>query len=171
MTVRSGGLGKGSTFTFSLPIVATHVDARKSVAEERNAALDKDIAQEDLQRYRILVVDDEPDSLTVLKRILERAHATVQVASSVAEALERFDVFKPDLVLSDIGMPESDGYDLIRQLRRKPSGTIPVIALTALVRAEDRLRTLRAGFQMHLGKPVNPEELVASIRNLMMLRS
>ncbi len=168
---RSDGKDKGATFIMALPVVASHYEERKSAAERRNQDVDNNLHKADLHPYRILAVDDEPDSLHVLKRILEKNGAHVQAAASVSAALAQLETFKPDLILSDIGMPERDGYDLIREVRKTPGGSsIPVVALTALVRAEDRIRTLRAGFQMHLGKPVNSEELVAAIQNLMMLR-
>ncbi len=116
-------------------------------------------------------MDDDEDSLIVINKILLKHHAEVQAVSSVEEALSCLETFKPDILLSDIGMPGRDGYDLVREMRKRPGGSaIPAIALTALVRQEDRIRTLRAGFQMHLGKPVSTEELVAAIQNLMSLR-
>lgn len=171
VTARSAGKDKGATFTVHLPVVAAHFNERKSTAEIRNADIDEGMDQTDLNSCRVLAVDDDADSLAVLKRILQKYQAEVQTATSVGEALELCQSFKPDLILSDIGMPERDGYDLIRKVRAIPHGaTIPVVALTALARSEDRVRTLRAGFQMHLGKPVNPDELVAAVRNLLSLR-
>lgn len=169
---RSEGKDNGSTFIVSLPIVAAHYEERKSAAAQRNQDIDESAKKLDLQSYRIQVVDDDEDSLKVLKRILKKHGADVLACSSVEEALKNFPSFHPDLLLSDIGMPDQDGYDLIREIRKLTQGAhIPVIALTALVRPEDRVRTLRAGFQMHLGKPVNPDELIAAIQNLMMLRT
>jgi PAS domain S-box-containing protein len=166
----SEGKDKGSTFIISLPIVAAHFETEKSAAQQRNASLDEELESSDLSGYRLVVVDDDPDSLIVLKRILQKYHAQVQEASSMEEALAHVVAFKPHLILSDIGMPGHDGYDFIRAVRKLPGGTsIPMVALTALVRPEDRVRTLRAGFQIHLGKPVNPEELIAAVFNLLRL--
>ena len=171
LSARSEGKDQGSTFIISLPVTAAHFHEQKSAAAERNAVVDEEHDAGDLKGCRILVVDDDEDSLTVIQRILRRYHAEVQSASSVDEALGYIKTFKPDLVLSDISMPNRDGYDLVREMRKSAvSASIPAIALTALVRTEDRIRTLRAGFQMHLGKPVNHEELVAAIQNLMALR-
>lgn len=171
LSVRSEGKDLGATFIVCLPVMAAHYDERKSAAARRNADLDEASEKIDLSGCRILAVDDDEDSLKVLRKILEKYHAQVLAAASVEEALQHFEEFRPHLLLSDIGMPERDGYDLIREVRKLGAGArVPAIALTALARAEDRIRTLRAGFQMHLGKPVNPEELVAAIQNLMTLR-
>ena len=171
LSARSEGKDKGATFIISLPVTASHYDEKKSAAELRNAAVDDGMERVNLSGIRILAVDDDEDSLTVLKKILLKHHAVVQSASSVDEALGYLETFKPDILLSDIGMPGRDGYDLVREMRKLRGGAaIPAIALTALVRPEDRIRTLRAGFQMHLGKPVGTEELVATIQNLMSLQ-
>lgn len=171
LNARSGGRDQGATFIISLPVAAAHYDERKSTAAHRNAMLDAGMEKGDLFGYRILAVDDEEDSLTVLKKILMRHHAVVHAAASVDEALACLETFKPDLLLTDIGMPGRDGYDLLREMRNlKDGASIPAIALTALLRQEDRIRSLRSGFQMHLGKPVNTEELVAAIQNLMSLK-
>jgi CheY-like chemotaxis protein len=109
--------------------------------------------------------------LGVVKRVLTSRKAEVQTASSVAEALELFKADRPDIVLSDIGMPERDGYELIRTLRTLPSGkNVPAAALTALARSEDRMRALNAGYQAHVSKPVAPAELIAVVRSLVSLR-
>lgn len=171
LSARSEGKGLGSTFIISLPVNAVHYDEKKSAATSRNAAVDKGLEKNDLEGFRILVVDDDEDSLTVIKKILRKHNAEVGAASSVDNALASLETFKPDILLSDIGMPGRDGYDLVREMRKRQGGAgIPAIALTALVRPEDRIRALRAGFQMHLGKPVSTEELVAAIQNLMNLR-
>jgi CheY-like chemotaxis protein len=101
--------------------------------------------------------------------VLEGCQARVDVADCVAEALELIGRAVPDIVVSDIGMPREDGYDLIREVRNLPpdrGGSIPAIALTAFARSEDRQRALRAGYQMHISKPLEPAELVAAIKSL-----
>jgi CheY-like chemotaxis protein len=154
-------------------LVAAHIQPDRDAASARNAAVDEMIRTDhDLDGIKILAVDDEPDSALVLKRILEKLHAHVQTAGSMDEALQQFAAFSPDIVLSDIGMPVHDGYELIARLRQLPGGkTIPAVALTALARTEDRTRALRAGFQMHVAKPVDVAELVAVVQNLAPLRA
>jgi CheY-like chemotaxis protein len=117
----------------------------------------------------VVVVDDCPDTLELIAFILEQCRAQVQTATSVEQAIKAIAQLKPDILISDIGMPDEDGYSLIRQVRTlevdqgKP---ILAVALTAFAREEDRTRTLDAGFQMHLPKPVEPAELVAVVANL-----
>jgi CheY-like chemotaxis protein len=107
------------------------------------------------------VVDDEPDSAGLVKRVLEGRRAEVRAAGSMLEALDVFNSFHPDILLSDIGMPHHDGYELIRRVRQLPGGEkIPAAALTALARRDDVDRAIHAGFQTHVAKPVEPAELV-----------
>jgi CheY-like chemotaxis protein len=134
-------------------------------------AIEEHAISDDLSGVKVLAVDDDADSLGVIKRVLSSRQAEVQAVSSVAEALKLFATFAPDIVLSDIGMPERDGYDLIRSLRAMPSGkSVPAAALTALARSEDRMRALNAGYQTHVSKPVAPAELIAVVRSLVSLR-
>jgi CheY-like chemotaxis protein len=115
---------------------------------------------------RVLVVDDEPDAREMVKRVLEECDADVVTAGSAGEALDMMRSQPADVLISDIGMPEQDGYDLIRKLRRldpHQGGRTPAAALTALARPEDRVRALRAGYQLHLAKPVNPAELISVV--------
>jgi CheY-like chemotaxis protein len=112
----------------------------------------------------VLVVDDETDTREVLKAGLAHCGAQVSVVASSPEALEAIQAAPPDLLISDIGMPHVDGYELMRKVRELPAekgGKIPAIALTAYARTEDRLQALRAGYQMHVPKPVELAELVA----------
>jgi CheY-like chemotaxis protein len=114
-------------------------------------------------------VDDEPDTRDVLGLSLERAGATVVTMASAADARAALDAGAFDVLVSDIGMPEEDGYDFIRSVRARPTtdgGRIPAIALTAFARAEDRVKALAAGFEMHVAKPVEPLELAMTIKNL-----
>ncbi|HEX2853370.1 MAG TPA: PAS domain S-box protein [Opitutaceae bacterium] len=168
----SAGEGKGATFTVSLPVASVHSDARRA----RHAATsvkEVDIsAAEELAGVKVLAVDDDRDSLEVIKRILISRHAQIETANSVDEALSIFPAFRPHVILSDIGMPGRDGYELVRCIRELPGGTaVPAAALTALARTEDRMRALRAGFQTHLSKPVAPLELVAVVRSLAALHA
>jgi signal transduction histidine kinase/DNA-binding NarL/FixJ family response regulator len=168
--VKSEGRDKGATFTVTLPM---------ATADEAAAALEKEAAPAEkegngvpagfakiLEGLRILVVDDEADSRELVTAILTRCGSKVRCCESTAEALETFREWKPDLLVSDIGMPNEDGYSLITQLRKsrlKRAREIPAIALTAYATDDDRSRALSAGFQMHLAKPIEPEKLVRSI--------
>lgn len=169
-TVRamSDGEGQGSTFTVMLPISPVYrVDPSGGrvhpAARDLLPPLEDDCA-DSLKGLRILVVDDEADTRELLKQGLEYCGANVTVLGSAAEALDTLIAKVPDILISDIGMPGIDGYDLIRQVRGLPSdrgGKVPAIALTAYTRTEDRLQSLRAGYDMHVPKPVELAELVA----------
>jgi hypothetical protein len=122
-----------------------------------------------LSGVNVLLVDDEADARDLFKTVLEGSGARVTAVGSGAEAFSSFTMSPPDVVVSDIEMPEENGYDLIRRLRGLPperGGRIPAAALTAYARAEDRMRALRAGFQHHVSKPVQPAELVAVVASL-----
>ena len=167
-TVRaaSEGEGKGATFTVMLPITPVYqVDSSGSrVHPGAKDLLPANDITDRLDGLRILVIDDEPDTRELLKQGLEYCGAEVRVAGSAAEALDELKMSLPDILISDIGMPGSDGYDLIREVRKLPvatGGKIAAIALTAYTRTEDRLQALRAGYDMHVPKPVELAELVA----------
>jgi PAS domain S-box-containing protein len=160
----SPGPGQGATFTVTLPVAAVHGhrDERQSAPPMPLPDIDVDLAG-----VKVLAVDDDRDSIEVLRRILTGRNAEVRVASSADEATEIFKTWVPDVVLSDIGMPGRDGYELIRNIRRLPGGNnVPAAALTALARSEDRMRALNAGFQTHVSKPVAAGELIAVVRSL-----
>ena len=172
-TVRaeSEGEGAGATFTVSLPV--SPVQRREEGAERaRPAARDTLPAHECPERLdglRLLVVDDEPDARELLAVGLGQCGAEVVTASSAAEAVEAVSKERFDAIVSDIGMPDEDGYELIRRVRALPpeaGGRTPAAALTAYARTEDRLRAMRAGFEMHVSKPVELTELVVVIANL-----
>jgi PAS domain S-box-containing protein len=164
---RSQGPGQGTTFNVVLPLLPLHPEPEHAAAEQRNLAVDEAAGETVLDGIKVLAVDDDVDSVNTIRRMLERRGAEVRVAGSMDEALQVFVEFKPDVLLSDIGMPEHDGYELIARVRTLPNGrSVAAVALTALARAEDRTRALRAGFQMHIAKPVESAELVAVVRNL-----
>jgi PAS domain S-box-containing protein len=170
--VASQGVGRGATFSVCLPLQSVQDQSAIAPDAERNAAVDNATPRADLNGIKVLVIDDEHDSVTIVRRILERCGAEVRGANSMNDALGEFAQFCPDVVLSDIGMPGNDGYELIGRLRSMPGGrAVPAVALTALARSEDRTRALRAGFQMHVAKPVDFTELVAVVQNLASLRS
>ncbi|HXK20681.1 MAG TPA: PAS domain S-box protein, partial [Polyangiaceae bacterium] len=159
--VESGGEGQGATFTMALPIRALRTDdAAATPAEPEAHALD---------RVTVLLVEDDPDNRDVLRRLLERHHAAVVATGSAGEALQMMPTVRPNVLVSDIGLPEVDGYELMRRVRSIESesgGGVPAIALTAHASTDDRTRALRAGFQAHIAKPVSPGELVATIASL-----
>jgi PAS domain S-box-containing protein len=162
----SEGEGKGATFTVMLPIAPIYqVDSSGSrVHPGARDLLPANDITERLDGLNILVVDDEPDTRDLLRQGLEYCGAKITVAGSASEALNEIKISLPDILISDIGMPGSDGYELIREVRRLPAargGRIAAIALTAYTRTEDRLQALRAGYDMHVPKPVELAELVA----------
>jgi len=166
VSAASDGEGKGSTFIVRLPISPIYkVDSTGArVHPAARDLLPANEATERLDGLRILVVDDEPDTRDLLKQGLENCGANVRLAASAAEAVDSIVAEIPDILISDIGMPGIDGYDLIRQIRGLPAdagGKIPAVALTAYTRVEDRLQALRAGYDMHVPKPVELAELVA----------
>ncbi len=168
---RSEGEGRGSTFTVHLPIAPiARASDRPPAPPLGEAAFDRPAA---LRGMHVLVVDDERDARDLIKAILEDCECRVTVASGVDEAMAALGKAVPDLLVSDIGMPDHDGYDLIRRVRALPTergGDLPAAALTAYVRAEDRRRMLSAGYSMHVSKPVDPAELVAVIAGLARIR-
>jgi PAS domain S-box-containing protein len=166
---KSPGEGQGATFTLMLPITVVHPERsepQKARPKERDATADA-CPDGDLAGLRVLVVDDEPDARQLLRRVLADSQAEVAVASSSAEALAVIGAFRPDVIVCDIGMPEQDGYDLIHWVRANPATKdIPAAALTAFARPDDRKRSLLAGFQTHVAKPVDPAELKAVVASL-----
>jgi CheY-like chemotaxis protein len=165
---KSPGEGLGATFTITLPILIVHEQRGSKVAPRPPSMDEIDVALAALDGVKVLVVDDEQDARDLIRRILSECHAEVRVAGSVTEALAELDEFGPHLLLSDIGMPEHDGFELIRRVRSngRSAKVLPAVALTAFARSEDRRRALLAGFQMHIAKPVDPAELVAAIASL-----
>lgn len=163
--VASDGPGLGATFTVSLPVrpLGT-VPGAESAAQESSEPLLAPTADSPLHGLRTLVVEDDPDSLEMVCTLLAQRGADVKPAASTAEALSVMERWRPDLLISDLGMPEEDGYTLIRRVRALPAergGQVPAVALSARTRPEDRIEALFAGFQMHVAKPVAPAELLA----------
>ena len=117
----------------------------------------------------MLVVDDEPDARELIKRVLLQCQANVITAASAAEGLKILQAERPHVLISDIGMPEMDGYQFIREVRKlsaSDGGRTPAIALTAFARSEDRTRAMLAGYQVHISKPIEPQELIATVGSL-----
>lgn len=172
--VESLGEGHGSTFTVKLPLVAMRsLDVRRASDAERVHPTASNGSPfncpPELDGLRLLVVDDEEDTRTLLKTVLEKCGASVITVTSAHEALAALKELRPDVLISDLGMPEVDGYDLIKKVRalaEEEGGQTPSAALTAYARLEDRMKVLRSGFQIHIPKPVEPAELVAVVANL-----
>jgi signal transduction histidine kinase/CheY-like chemotaxis protein len=165
----SEGLGKGATFTVALPIASVRA---VSPDELRDTATGVRLAPENppsLVGVRALFVDDEADVRELITMMLAQGGAEVRTVSSATEALAACDEWQPDILIADIGMPEEDGYTLMKKLRARESergGHIPAIALTAYRRQEDRLRALSVGYESYVPKPVEPEELLAVVASL-----
>ncbi len=173
----SGGEDQGATFTISLPLLPVRRETSSDVprvhpaaqSSAGNKAETETDCPPELAGLRVLLVDDEADSRDLLNLILNSCGAEVVAADSAAEAYAAIGREKFDLLISDIGMPDEDGFSLIGKIRELPDargGSVPAIALTAYARSEDRVRAIRSGFQMHIAKPVEPAELVAVAANL-----
>lgn len=166
--VGSEGENTGTTFTVALPLAAVRPRqyAEHPAAE---APVGSPVFQVTLRGLKILLVDDEADARELVKQLLDDCHAEVHTAASAIEALAVLQQVRPDLLLSDIGMPERDGYQLIRDVRRltpECGGRTPAIALTAFARSDDRTRAMLAGYQVHMAKPIEPYELLATVASL-----
>jgi PAS domain S-box-containing protein len=167
----SGGEDRGATFTVRLPLTAVQ---RRAEAVERlhpktPRELPPDYKLPDLSQVKVLVIDDEPDARELIATVLEECGAEVLSAGNAAEALMVVERERPHLLVSDIGMPNLDGFELLRRVRalgEARGGKVPAIALTAFARSQDRTRALRAGFLVHIAKPVEPSELVATVASV-----
>jgi PAS domain S-box-containing protein len=165
VTAASDGPGKGATFTVRLPILRPAREAPRADPSLR-LQLEPPAA---LAGARVLVVDDEEDTREFVRMLLDRCRARVTVARNATEAFAALQRERPDVLLSDIAMPEEDGYRLIQKVRALPAdrgGRTPAVALTAYARSEDRTRALLAGFQNHVTKPIEPGELLAAVASL-----
>jgi CheY-like chemotaxis protein len=170
LQAKSPGEGQGATFIVTLPlnIRKTEADSAKRAHPTYPVAEEKTTLP-DLTGVHVLVVDDEPDARDLIQRVLQEQGATVSVAAGGEEALRIMETVEPDALISDIGMPHMDGYQLMRRIRAaEPMGRrLPALALTAFARAEDRKRALLAGYQSHVAKPVDMAELVIVVAGLM----
>ena len=172
-TVRaaSEGEARGATFTIHLPLTVVR---RNQAGEERRhprspSSEAAEFTRVNLSGITVLVVDDQDDARDLLKRVLEECDARVLTAASAGAALATVEADHPDVLVSDVGMPDVDGYELLRRVRAlgpARGGRLPAIALTAFARSEDRTRALRAGFLVHVSKPVEPSELVATVASI-----
>jgi PAS domain S-box-containing protein len=182
----SAGEGQGSTFTVDLPLpaeaetpapradspAAAQAEGTASPGDSQAPPAAGERAEESMPRLvgmRVLAVDDDADTLEMLTLFLRRAGAEVASAASAAAALETLESFRPDVLVADIGMPEVDGYELLRRVRAllpDRGGLTPAIALTAYAGEPDRVRALRSGFQAHLPKPVEPDALIDAVTDL-----
>jgi CheY-like chemotaxis protein len=166
----SAGEGLGATFVVRLPVAVVHRETgirREHPRAPGTIAVDYKLA--DLSGVKVLVVDDQPDARDLVSRVLAECLADVRHCGSGEEALAMIETFRPSLIVTDIGMPGMDGYELLRHIRalgKDRGGHVPAIALTAFARSEDRTRALRAGFLVHVAKPVEPAELVATVASV-----
>jgi CheY-like chemotaxis protein len=163
VSAESAGVGRGATFTVRLPIHAStaQVAAAASASTETHAS--DEVPSRSIQNVRVLVVEDDADSLELVRYALEAAGATVTAATSARAALSEEGPF--DIIVSDIGMPGVDGYAFIRAVRSRDVGAgIPAIALTAYARPQDEARALRSGYQAHLPKPLDASKLIEAVK-------
>ena len=171
VTAHSGGKGLGATFRMALPLIVLQPEpeAGRRHPQAGFAALALPDANIQLEGVTVLVVDDEPDARSLVKRLLQDRKARVLTAGRASEALTLLQDERPDVLVSDIGMPGEDGYALIRRVRAlepQAGGLTPAVALTAYARSEDRMKAILAGFQMHVSKPVEAAELLTMVASL-----
>ena len=167
--VDSPGEGQGATFTIRFPLLNEYEESCAN-SEPVERSEDGEVkAEPSLKGLRVLVVDDDTDSRAVIAEMLLQFGAEVLTAANANDALQALELWSPDVLLSDIEMPNEDGYSLLQKIRRKDGksgGLIPAAAITAYGRSEDRLRVLRAGYQIYLPKPVDPHELALVVASL-----
>ena len=168
-TVRaeSAGVGKGALFIVNLPLAIVSDNVKNDSLSVKRSPLDRENFS--LSGVKVLVLDDEQDARELIKQILTHCQANVTAAATAGEGLELLGTEKPDVIISDIGMPEKNGYQFIREVRNLPAengGQTPAIALTAFARSEDKISAMNAGYQEYLTKPVEPQELIAAIGTL-----
>jgi PAS domain S-box-containing protein len=169
----SGGEGRGATFSVLLPLLGVYGVAGPGTEARTDALTKKRLSIEcppKLDGVRVLVVDDDLDTRQMLEAVLSQCEADVVTAGSVVEALQEIERQKPDVLVSDVGMPNQDGYEFIKKVRemeaKQEEKAMPALALTAYAKAEDRVRALSGGYQVHLAKPVEPAEFVLVVANL-----
>ena len=168
--VSSGGEGTGATFRVKLPVMIVHpMSGEERRVHPRGPSSDATLPMPDLNGVHVVAVDDDEDALALVRDILETAGARVTTVGSAPAALATLEHTPADVLIADIGLSGMDGYALIAQVRKSSSPTlraIPAAALTAYARSEDRAKALRFGFQMHLAKPIDPNELMAAVAAL-----
>jgi len=166
----SGGAGEGSTFRVKLPLMIVHpLREEMPRVHPRGTEPTRAFTAGDLRGVHVLAVDDEADALMLVAEVLKAAGATVSTARSAAEALELLATEVPTVLVADLGMPQVDGFRFLEQVRQHANPAVrrlPAAALTAYARSEDRVKALRAGFHIHLAKPIDPSELVTTIAAL-----
>ena len=174
VSVESPGLGQGATFTVEFPLTSLEVIGSNLVGIELFTGRPRDIFESaanstELKHLRVLIVEDDPDTQALLATVLQQHGAEVVAVESAVSALAEVARSKPDVIISDIAMAGENGYDLIKKIRSLPAhagGRVPAVALTAYAGAADRRRALLAGFQTHLAKPIEPDDLLAVILSL-----
>ena len=169
----SDGEGQGTTFTIVLPVGVDAIDERQQTIHEessiQSAITQSEMQYPNLNGLRILVVDDEKDALEMITIALTRFGADVKALMSTMDAIELLSQWKPNVLVSDIGMPDEDGYAFIgrvRSLHPDEGGSVPAAALTAYARHEDKQRALAAGYQVHIEKPVDIDQMAEVISSL-----
>jgi PAS domain S-box-containing protein len=171
VSAESPGENRGTTFTVRLPITVVHRNADDSQRRHPKATTTTPPPYKtaDLAGLKLIVVDDEPDARNLIRRLLEECGAEVFTAGSAAEAISLVEKERPDILVSDIGMPGVDGYEFLQRVRNlgaAKGGKVPAVALTAFARSEDRTRALRSGYLVHVSKPVEPAEFIATIASI-----
>jgi CheY-like chemotaxis protein len=164
----SPGVDQGTTITVRLPSAPAPGGVERRHAAATQAAT-SNLTPSELEGLTVLVVDDQADARDLIRRVLEDSAATVLTASTADEALHLIERRRPHVLVTDIGMPDVDGYELLKRVRAlgiTRGGRLPAIALTAFARSEDRTKALRAGFMVHVAKPVDPSELVATVASV-----
>lgn len=170
VTATSPGVGKGSTFTVFLPQNTTDQELDSAYALTKFLGQEPPKASTALRNVKVLLVDDEPDSLRLTRFVLEKCGAIVEMVDTAEQAFQKIRDWQPDILISDVSMPDETGYDLIRRIRflkAEDGGNIPAVALTALASEEHRNLALNAGFQIHLAKPFEPNALTTAVLNLL----
>ena len=169
VSAHSAGPGLGATFTVTLPVAAVPALSPPAASENAGVPGPEQVKPISLRDLRILVVDDDADGLELAALVLINAGAEVRASPSPAAAMAVLEDWPADVLVTDLEMPDEDGVSLLRRARRMMTlrgRRLPALALTAYGRSEDRVRALAAGFNLHLGKPVNPAEMVLAVASL-----
>jgi CheY-like chemotaxis protein/anti-sigma regulatory factor (Ser/Thr protein kinase) len=166
----SEGEGKGTTFTVSIPVMAVNKDVIQTSRVHPREWTEVSVeCPPEISGLKVLVVDDDSDTCDMIRAVLEQCGGLVMTAVDAESALDAFHSWNPAVLISDIGLPEVDGYELVRRIRENEKSIgikTPAVALTAFARIEDRVKALAAGYQMHVAKPVEPGELLTIVASL-----